>query len=111
MMPPNLTSSADTPRSVAPPFPPAGAGTATGAAGVAAEGTPAEDLADGDALVPPAAGLDDPADDAAWVPVPDALTGWVVRNYDPTLKWAQLPVPVDVSPVRIRRGVLEVGAE
>ena len=45
------------------------------------------------------------------VPVPDALTGWVVRNYDPTLKWAQLPVPVDVSPVRIRRGVLEVGAE
>src|SRR5438067_5446079 len=72
MMPPNLTSSADTPRSVAPPFPPAGAGTATGAAGVAAEGTPAEDLAAGDALLPPAAGLEAPADAAGWVPAPDA---------------------------------------
>ncbi len=43
--------------------------------------------------------------------VPDVLTGWIVRNYDPTLKWARLPVAVDVSPIRIRRGTLEVGAE
>ncbi len=45
-----------------------------------------------------------------WLPVPDLLTGWIVRNYDPTLKWARLPVAVAVSPLRIRTEVLEVGS-
>lgn len=44
------------------------------------------------------------------VPVPDALTGWIVRSYDPTLRWSTLPVAVDVAPVHIRKGVLEVGS-
>jgi 4-amino-4-deoxy-L-arabinose transferase-like glycosyltransferase len=42
------------------------------------------------------------------VPVPDALTGWVVRAWDPTLRWAALPVAVEVAPVRIVPGRLEV---
>jgi len=42
------------------------------------------------------------------MPVPDALTGWIVRAYDPTLQWAALPVAVDLAPIRIRPGLLEV---
>ena len=44
------------------------------------------------------------------VPVPDLLTGWIERAWDPTLRWAALPVAVDVAPVRIERGRLEVTA-
>jgi hypothetical protein len=55
--------------------------------------------------------LDARAVRVAGVPVPDALTGWIVRNYDPTLRWSRLPVAVEVAPVRIRKGVLEVGGE
>jgi Dolichyl-phosphate-mannose-protein mannosyltransferase/LmeA-like phospholipid-binding len=44
------------------------------------------------------------------VPVPDLLAGWIGRAWDPTLRWAALPVAVDVAPVRIERGRLEVTA-
>ena len=44
------------------------------------------------------------------VPVPDLLTGWIERAWDPTLRWAALPVAVDVAPVRIGPGRLEVAA-
>jgi len=44
------------------------------------------------------------------VPVPDLLAGWIERAWDPTLRWAALPVAVDLAPVRIERGRLEVTA-
>jgi hypothetical protein len=44
------------------------------------------------------------------VPVPDLLAGWIERAWDPTLRLAALPVAVDVEPVRIERGRLEVAA-
>jgi 4-amino-4-deoxy-L-arabinose transferase-like glycosyltransferase len=44
----------------------------------------------------------------AGVRVPEALTGWVVRAWDPTLRWAALPVTVELAPVRIVPGRLEV---
>ena len=44
------------------------------------------------------------------LPVPDLLAGWIERAWDPTLRWAALPVAVDVAPVRIERGRLEVTA-
>jgi hypothetical protein len=43
--------------------------------------------------------------------VPDALIGWVVRNFDPTLRLRNLPVPISIAPIRIRPGRLEIGAE
>jgi hypothetical protein len=43
------------------------------------------------------------------VPIPDLLTGWVVRHFDPTLRWARLSVAIDVAPVHIRPGAIVVG--
>ena len=43
------------------------------------------------------------------VPIPDFLTNWVVRHFDPTLTLKRLPVKVTVEPIRIRPGRIEVG--
>jgi len=43
------------------------------------------------------------------LPIPDFLTNWVVRHFDPTLALKHLPVPVTVEPIRIRPGRIEVG--
>src|SRR5687768_9173862 len=66
MMPPNLTSSAVTPRSVAPPFPPWGAGAAgvPGMGGAGVEGAPLDDLAAGEDGPPPAPPVVDLAESA-----------------------------------------------
>lgn len=60
-MPPNLTSSAVTPRSVAPPFPSLGAGAGVGNAGTEPGGPEADDLAAGEDGAPAAVGLADGA--------------------------------------------------
>jgi hypothetical protein len=44
------------------------------------------------------------------VPIPDGLTGWIVHHFDPTLGWARLPVAIDIAPVTVRAGVVEIGA-
>jgi hypothetical protein len=43
------------------------------------------------------------------VPVPGPLVDWVVRNFDPTPRLRNLPVPVSIGTVRIRSGRLEIG--
>jgi hypothetical protein len=43
------------------------------------------------------------------VPVPDLLVDWVVRNFDPTPRLRNLPVPVSIGPIRIRPGRVEIG--
>jgi len=42
--------------------------------------------------------------------VPDVLVDWVVRNFDPTLRLRNLPVPLSIAPIQIRPGRLEIGA-
>lgn len=44
------------------------------------------------------------------VPVPQLLTGWIVRHFDPTLGLKRLRVPVTLAPVRILAGRIEIGA-
>jgi hypothetical protein len=43
------------------------------------------------------------------IAVPNALTDWISRHFDPTLRLRNLPVPVSVGPVQIRAGRVEVG--
>jgi hypothetical protein len=43
------------------------------------------------------------------VPVPDFLTDWIVRHFDPTLALRHLPVPVTIAPITIRPGRIEIG--
>jgi dolichyl-phosphate-mannose-protein mannosyltransferase/DUF2993 family protein len=45
----------------------------------------------------------------AGLPVPDLLVDWVVRNFDPTPRLRNLPVPVSFGTVRIHRGRVEIG--
>ena len=44
------------------------------------------------------------------VPVPGFLVDWVVRNFDPTPRLRNLPVPVSVGPIRILPGRLQIGS-
>ncbi len=44
------------------------------------------------------------------IPIPGALTDWVARNFDPSLRLRNLPVPVSLGPIRIRSGRVEIGA-
>jgi hypothetical protein len=44
------------------------------------------------------------------VPLPDFLTEWIMRHFDPTIGLKRLPVPVTVAPVRILPGRIEIGA-
>jgi hypothetical protein len=46
----------------------------------------------------------------AGVRVPELLFDWIVRNFDPTLRLRNLPVPVAVAPIRISPGRIEIGA-
>ena len=88
MMPPNLTSSALTPRSVAPPLPSLGAGAGVGTEGIEPGPAEADDLAAGAAGA--AAGV---ADAAAFGPPPPALVGddaWAAVGADGA---AVLPAP------------------
>jgi hypothetical protein len=41
--------------------------------------------------------------------VPDFLTEWIVRHFDPTLALKRLQVPVTIAPVRIVPGRIEIG--
>ena len=41
--------------------------------------------------------------------VPDLLTHWIVRQFDPSPTLRRLPVPVELGPVRVRAGRIEVG--
>ncbi len=43
------------------------------------------------------------------VPVPDFLTEWTVRHFDPTLALKRLRVPVTIAPARIVPGRIEIG--
>ena len=43
------------------------------------------------------------------MPVPGFLVDWVVRNFDPTPRLRNLPVPVSIGTVRIRPGRVEIG--
>ena len=43
------------------------------------------------------------------VPVPDFLTEWIVRHFDPTLALKRLQVPVTIAPARIVPGRIEIG--
>ena len=43
------------------------------------------------------------------VPVPDSLTEWIVRHFDPTLALKRLRVPVTIAPARIVPGRIEIG--
>jgi len=43
------------------------------------------------------------------VPVPDFLTEWIVRHFDPTLALRRLRVPVTIAPARIVPGRVEIG--
>jgi len=43
------------------------------------------------------------------LPVPDFLSNWVVRHFDPTLALKRLPVQVTVEPIRMKLGRIEVG--
>ena len=43
------------------------------------------------------------------LPVPDALVGWVVRNFDPTPKIAsRVPFPVQIGRVSVRDQALRI---
>jgi 4-amino-4-deoxy-L-arabinose transferase-like glycosyltransferase len=44
------------------------------------------------------------------VPIPGALTSWVSRQFDPTLRLRDLPVAVTLAPLRVAPGRIEVGA-
>jgi hypothetical protein len=44
------------------------------------------------------------------IPVPDLLTDWIVRHFDPTLALRHLPVPVTIAPVTIWPGRIEIGS-
>ncbi len=43
------------------------------------------------------------------LPVPTALSNWIVRQFDPSLALRRLPIPVVLSPIAIRPGRLEIG--
>ncbi len=45
------------------------------------------------------------------VRLPALLVDWIVRNFDPTPRLRQLPMPVSLAPIRIQRGRLEVGED
>jgi hypothetical protein len=45
----------------------------------------------------------------AGVPIAGVLVDWVVRNFDPSLRLKNLPVPVSVAPIRIEPGRLVIG--
>ena len=45
----------------------------------------------------------------AGVSVPGLLVDWLVRNFDPTPRLRNLPVPVSLGPIRIRPGRVEIG--
>src|SRR5262249_60682581 len=45
----------------------------------------------------------------AGVPVPDLFVGWLVRNFDPTLRLKGLPVPISIGPIRILPGQIQIG--
>jgi len=43
------------------------------------------------------------------LPVPDSLTSWIVRQFDPSPALRRLPITVILSPIAIRPGRLEIG--
>jgi len=43
------------------------------------------------------------------LPVPDMLTDWIVRQFDPTLALRRLPIEVTLSPIRIEPGRIAIG--
>jgi hypothetical protein len=43
------------------------------------------------------------------LPVPDMLTDWIVRQFDPTLAMRRLPIEVTLSPIRIEPGRIAIG--
>jgi len=45
----------------------------------------------------------------AGLPVPGPLVNWVVRHFDPTNRLKNLPVPVEVAPIAIKQGRLDIG--
>jgi hypothetical protein len=45
----------------------------------------------------------------AGIPIPDLLTDWIVRQFDPTLALRRLPALVTVPAVRIQPGRIEIG--
>jgi hypothetical protein len=44
------------------------------------------------------------------LPLPDGLTHWVIRHYDPSSRLSRLPVAVVLEPVSIRPGRIEIGS-
>jgi hypothetical protein len=47
--------------------------------------------------------------EVAGITIPDAFSGWIVRQFDPTLPLRRLPVPVAVAPIRIEPGRIVIG--
>jgi hypothetical protein len=43
------------------------------------------------------------------LPVPDSLTNWIVRQFDPSPALRRLPITVVLSPIAIRPGRIEIG--
>jgi hypothetical protein len=43
------------------------------------------------------------------LPIPDMLTDWVVRQFDPSLALRKLPIEVTLSPIRIEPGRIVIG--
>jgi hypothetical protein len=41
--------------------------------------------------------------------VPDPLAHWIARNFDPSPQLAKLPVRIQIGPVAIHPGRLEIG--
>jgi hypothetical protein len=44
-----------------------------------------------------------------WLRVPDSLVHWIARTFDPSPQIGRLPIRIQIAPVAIRPGRLEIG--
>ena len=44
-----------------------------------------------------------------WLRVPDSLVHWIARTFDPSPQLGRLPIRIQIAPVAIRPGRLEIG--
>jgi hypothetical protein len=44
-----------------------------------------------------------------WLQVPDSLVHWIARTFDPSPQLGRLPIKIQIAPVAIRPGRLEIG--
>jgi len=44
-----------------------------------------------------------------WLKVPDSLVHWIARTFDPSPQLGRLPIKIQIAPVTIRPGRLEIG--